>query len=79
MEESPENAANELRRIWNLDDQPISDIVDLMERHGLIIVNVDFNSNKIDARSGYVEIGEKQYYIVLVNGKSRISSEINLL
>lgn len=71
LEESPENAANELRRIWNLDDQPISDIVDLMERHGLIIVNVDFNSNKIDARSGYVEIGEKQYYIVLVNGKKR--------
>lgn len=71
LEESPENAANELRRIWNLDDQPISDIVDLMERHGLIIVNVDFNSNKIDARSGYVEIGEKQYYIVLVNGKKQ--------
>lgn len=71
LEESPENAANELRRIWNLDDQPISDIVDLMERHGLIIVNVDFNSNKIDARSGYVEIGEKRYYIVLVNGKKQ--------
>lgn len=71
LEESPENAANELRRIWNLDDQPISDIVDLMERHGLIIVNVDFNSNKIDARSGYVEIGERQYYIVLVNGKKQ--------
>ncbi|MEK3561530.1 XRE family transcriptional regulator [Lactobacillus crispatus] len=71
LEESPENAANELRRIWNLDDQPISDIVDLMERHGLIIVNVDFNSNKIDARSGYVEIGEKQYYIVLVNRKKQ--------
>lgn len=71
LKESPENAANELRRIWNLDDQPISDIVDLMERHGLIIVNVDFNSNKIDARSGYVEIGEKQYYIVLVNGKKQ--------
>ena len=71
LEESPENSANELRRIWNLDDQPISDIVDLMERHGLIIVNVDFNSNKIDARSGYVEIGEKQYYIVLVNGKKQ--------
>lgn len=71
LDELPENAANELRKIWNLDDQPISDIVDLMERHGLIIVNADFNSNKIDARSGYVEIGEKQYYIVLVNGKKQ--------
>ena len=67
---SPENAANELRELWQLDDRPINDIVDLMERHGLIIVNVDFNSNKIDARSGYVEIGEKQYYIVLVNAEN---------
>ena len=56
--------------LWQLDDRPINDIVDLMERHGLIIVNVDFNSNKIDARSGYVEIGEKQYYIVLVNAEN---------
>lgn len=70
LDGSPENAANELRELWQLDDRPINDIVDLMERHGLIIVNVDFNSNKIDARSGYVEIGEKQYYIVLVNAEN---------
>ncbi|MCT3412748.1 helix-turn-helix domain-containing protein [Lactobacillus helveticus] len=70
LDGSPENAANELRVLWQLDDRPINDIVDLMERHGLIIVNVDFNSNKIDARSGYVEIGEKQYYIVLVNAEN---------
>ena len=70
LDGSPENAANELRELWQLDDRPINDIVDLMERHGLIIVNVDFNSNKVDARSGYVEIGEKQYYIVLVNAEN---------
>lgn len=70
LDGAPENAANELRELWQLDDRPINDIVDLMERHGLIIVNVDFNSNKIDARSGYVEIGEKQYYIVLVNAEN---------
>lgn len=71
LDGSPENGANELRELWQLDDEPISDIVDLMERHGLIIVNVDFSSNKIDARSGYVEIGEKSYYIVLVNDKKQ--------
>ena len=70
LDGSPENAANELRELWQLDDRPINDIVDLMERHGLIIVNVDFNSNKVDARSGYVEIGEKQYYLVLVNAEN---------
>ena len=70
LDESPESAANKLREMWQLDDQPISDIVDLMERHGLIIVNVDFNYSKIDARSGYVEIGEKRYYIVLINAEN---------
>ncbi|KRL88190.1 helix-turn-helix domain-containing protein [Lactobacillus kalixensis] len=67
IDETPEKAANILRRLWALDDQPIVDIVDLMERHGLIVVNIDFGSDKIDARSGYVQIGLNKYYIVLVN------------
>lgn len=71
IDKVPEEAAQELRHLWGLDDRPIDDIVDLMERHGLIIVNIDFDSDRIDARSGYVNIGEKKYYIVLVNEKKQ--------
>lgn len=69
LEESPHEAGNILRKMWKLDDQPIVDIVELMEQHGLIVVDVDFGSNKIDARSGYIEVGNQRYYIVLVNNK----------
>lgn len=69
LEESPPEAGNILRKMWKLDDQPIVDIVELMEQHGLIVVDVDFGSNKIDARSGYIEVGNQRYYIVLVNNK----------
>lgn len=71
LDGSPEEATDELRKLWGLDDRPINDIVDLMERHGLIIVNVEFNSNKIDARSGYVQIGDNRYYVVLVNSEKQ--------
>ena len=38
-----------------------------MEAHGLTVVNVDFQSDRIDARSGYTEINGHKYYVVLTD------------
>lgn len=65
---NPEESAGLLRKKWNLSEgTPIEDIVNLLERHGINIVAVDFNTTKVDARSGYVSIGQNKYYIVLIN------------
>ena len=61
----PEQAAVELRNKWGLGSGPINSMVELMERHGIVVVNINLGSDKVDARSGYVKVDNKLYYIVL--------------
>ena len=56
----PEQAAVELRNKWGLGSGPINSMVELMERHGIVVVNINLGSDKVDARSGYV-MGELQW------------------
>lgn len=65
--DDPEEAARILRAKWGLGLGAINNIVEVMEAHGLIVVNIDFQSDKIDARSGYTEINGHKYYVVLTD------------
>lgn len=65
--DDPEEAARILRAKWGLGLGAIHNIVEVMEAHGLIVVNIDFQSDKIDARSGYTEINGHKYYVVLTD------------
>lgn len=64
---SPEDAAIKLRNKWNLGANPINNILEIMEQHGIIVINVKLGTEKVDARSGYVKINDNLYYIVLNN------------
>ncbi len=41
-------AARELRKLWSLGDQPIADIVELLERNGIKVVEIDEASDGFD-------------------------------
>ncbi|MCM3271137.1 helix-turn-helix domain-containing protein [Paenibacillus elgii] len=47
--ESIELLAAKLREYWSLGDKPIHNIVNLMERNGIIVFNISMDSQKVDA------------------------------
>lgn len=67
---NPEEAAKLLRNFWQLGNQPITNMVSLLEKKGIIVSALTTESNKIDA---FTQIhstnGKKQYCIVLGNDK----------
>ena len=72
---SPEEAAIWVRNFWKLGDFPITDVLSLLEHHGLTVVSLDLGAKKVDARSGYMKINGRSYYIVLTNNDSNFYRE----
>lgn len=62
--ESPKEVAKYLRRYWNIPKGPINNITDILEKHGVIVVKVDFGTDKIDGRSMFTSSGHP---IIFVN------------
>lgn len=61
-----EELASGLRKSWGLKQQPIFNIVDEMERHGILVSSVFTNSYKIDAYSQIQFINGKEVAIVVL-------------
>ncbi|MBU7555175.1 XRE family transcriptional regulator [Pediococcus ethanolidurans] len=67
---APRTAAIKLRQAWSLSDKPVKNVLHLLESHGIMVSLVNSGSEKIDAHSGYVDINQHRYYIVLVDSQS---------
>lgn len=67
---SPKAAAIKLRQSWELGDDPIKNVLRLLEIHGILVALVNSGSEKIDAHSGYVDVNQHRYYVVLVDANS---------
>ena len=62
-----EALAESVRQSWEIpENQPISNIIDEMERHGIIVTDVFTDSAKIDAYSQVVQIEKKPMAIVIL-------------
>lgn len=61
---TPEEAAKELRKKWNLGIKPIDNIIPIVEQHGIIVTSFSTSTDDVDAFSKYVEIGENPTYII---------------
>lgn len=58
--------AESLRKTWGLSNQPIRNIIDEMERHGIIISDVLTDSSHIDAYSQVLRIDGKPMAVVIL-------------
>lgn len=65
--DSPSSAANYLREVWNLGDEPIPNMMELLESHGFFVASVHPNSEKVDAFSSLVKIDSRKYYTILLD------------
>ncbi|MBA3342039.1 MAG: ImmA/IrrE family metallo-endopeptidase [Gemmatimonadaceae bacterium] len=50
---TPEEAAQRLRRYWNVPPGPIQNVTALVEEHGILVVPVDFGTAAVDGLSIY--------------------------
>jgi len=65
-----EEMAMNLREFWGLGEEPIPDLIYLLEKNGIIVTSMATDSDNIDAFSQQQNInGEKRFIIVLGNDK----------
>lgn len=60
---SPRKLAAYLRSFWNLPKGPIKDLVTLVEKHGIIVILFDFETDKIDGRSMITDDGHPVIFL----------------
>lgn len=68
--------AEQVRKVWNLGNGPISNVVLLLEKAGVIVARSPFSSYKIDACSIWEE-GERPY-VLLSNDKTASRSRFDI-
>lgn len=65
-----EDKAMKLREFWELGEEPITDMVYILEKNGIIVTSIFTDSDCIDAFSQQQNInGEKHFIVVLGNDK----------
>lgn len=62
--DNPEDAAIALRKLWNLGDKPIENIIYLVEQNGIIVTMFETNTDDIDAFSQLINIDKLEKYLI---------------
>ena len=65
--ESIEEIAQKIRFHWKIDNQPIKDIIYLLEKNGIIVTTYKTNTSDVDA---YSQFTENKYIVVLSDNKN---------
>ena len=66
---TPSEYARYIRDKWNLGENPIDNISLLLEEKGFVISRIDTQSDKIDDFGSAVKVNNKEYYIIILEGK----------
>lgn len=74
---NPEEAAENLRRLWNLGEKPIDNIVYLVEQHGILVNEFDSDTNDIDAFSQLINIDGIDKYIIGYSKNKSTASRVH--
>ena len=68
--DNPAEAANYIRKVWGLGNNPIPNMMRLLEEHGMVVYIAANNSKKVNAHSGWVSINKHMYFIVAFDSNS---------
>ncbi|GEP66352.1 transcriptional regulator [Clostridium beijerinckii] len=63
---SIEEKAMKLREYWNLGEEPIKDIIYVLEKNGIVVTAIKTESSQIDAFTQQQIINGNQYYIIVL-------------
>lgn len=71
-----EEIASETRRVWKLGEGPISNVVWLLESHGIIVANGDIGSDALDSFSEW-NVAETPYIFLGAGRRSSVRGRLN--
>lgn len=74
---NPEEAAENLRRLWKLGEKPIDNIVYLIEQHGILVNEFESDTNDIDAFSQLINIDGIDKYIIGYSKNKSTASRVH--
>jgi Zn-dependent peptidase ImmA (M78 family)/transcriptional regulator with XRE-family HTH domain len=72
-----DRAATEVRRHWGLGDGVISNVVLLLENHGIITTRYQFRADQLDAFSNWDDQGARPYVILGADKLSQVRSRFD--
>ncbi|MDD3927565.1 MAG: XRE family transcriptional regulator, partial [bacterium] len=64
---SPTEAAYSLREFWRLNNEPLTDVVRLLEENGIIVTMFPTSTDDIDAFSQRMEINDREIFLVALS------------
>ena len=73
----PIEAAATLRRVWNLGNGPIDNLVSVVEQHGILVTSFSTSTNDVDAFSKFVEIGDSPTYLIAYSNNKTSAARIH--
>ena len=76
-DDSPEKAALKLREKWDLKQEPIQNIVSLVEQHGILVTSFSTGTNDVDAFSKFVETDDSKTYIIAYSKNKTSAARIH--
>ena len=63
---SKEEKAMKLREYWNLGEEPIKDIIYVLEKNGIVVTTIKTESTQVDAFTQQQIINGNQYFIIVL-------------
>lgn len=74
---TPEEAANALRKDWNLGYGPIDNLISIVEQHGILVTSFATSTDDIDAFSEFVDIGDELCYLIAYSNNKTSAARIH--
>lgn len=77
-EDQIELAAGEVRKFWNLTDNPISNLIWLIENNGAVVSRQELGTEDLDAFSQWNTNDRRPYFVIGSDKKSAVRSRYNV-
>lgn len=74
---TPEEAATELRRMWDLGDGPINNLVSVVEEHGILVTTFSTSTDDVDAFSSLVDVGDLSTFLIAYSSNKTSAARIH--
>ena len=74
---SPQEAAKYLRDYWKLNDKPVTNVLRLLEAHGIVITSFKTTTDDIDAFSQLFKFDEKYFFVIAYSNNKNSAARIN--
>lgn len=74
---SPEIAASMLREAWDLGQEPVDNLISIVEQKGVLVTSFSTSTNDVDAFSQYVDVGDNPTFLIAYSNNKTSAARIH--